>query len=60
MGGTLSDAVISALEEKLRKTPRPLSRERVNALCGAIGALAVIDSRSPDEILGDDAFGIPR
>ncbi len=60
MGGTLSDAVISALEEKLRKTPRPLNRARVDALCGRIGALAVIDSRSPDEILGYDAFGIPR
>jgi len=60
MGGTLSDAVISALEDKLRKTPRPLDRARVDALTAALGALPVLDARSPEEILGYDAFGIPR
>jgi antitoxin VapB len=59
-GGTLSDAVISALEDKLRKTPQPLNRAKLDALCGAIGALPVLDARSTDEILGYDAFGIPR
>ena len=59
-GATLSDAVISALEDKLPKTPQPLDRAKLDALCGAIGALPVLDARPPDEILGYDAFGIPR
>jgi antitoxin VapB len=60
MGVTLSDAVISALEEKLQKTDRPLDRRKVEALCAKISALPVIDSRTPEEILGYDDFGIPR
>jgi hypothetical protein len=48
------------LEDKLRKTPQPLDRAKLDALCGAIGALPVFDARSPDEILGYDAVGIPR
>ncbi len=52
MGVTLSDAVISALEDKLRITGRPLDRTRVDAICARIGALPVIDARTPEEILG--------
>lgn len=59
MGVTLSDAVIAALEEKLEKTDRPLNRARVDALTAKMAALPVIDARSPDEILGYDASGIP-
>jgi hypothetical protein len=58
-GMNLSDAVIAALEERLRKTDRPLNRTRVDALCAGIGALPVVDSRKPEEIPGYDAFGIP-
>ncbi len=60
LGVTLSDAVITALEEKLQQTSRPLDRAKVNAICDKIAALPVLDSRTPDEILGYDAFGIPR
>jgi antitoxin VapB len=60
MGVTLSDAVIAALEESLQKRDRPMNRTRVDAISAAIGALPVIDARTPDEILGFDAFGIPR
>ncbi len=60
LGVTLSDAVISALEEKLRKTPRSLDRARIDALTDRIAALPVVDARSPEEILGYDEFGIPR
>jgi antitoxin VapB len=59
MGVTLSDAVIAALEESLQKTDRPLNRKKVDALCARIGALPVVDPRTPAEILGYDAFGIP-
>jgi antitoxin VapB len=60
MGVTLSDAVIAALEETLKRKDRPINRTRVDAISAAIGDLPVIDARTPDEILGFDAFGIPR
>ena len=59
MGVTLSDAVIAALEESLRKTDRRVDRTKVDALCARIAALPVLDPRSPEEILGYDAFGVP-
>jgi antitoxin VapB len=59
MGVTLSDAVIAALEDSLQKTRRPLNRTKVDDLCARIGALPVADARTPEEILGYDAFGIP-
>jgi antitoxin VapB len=59
MGVTLSDAVIAALEDSLQKTRRPLNRTKVDDLCARIGALPVVDARTPEEILGYDAFGIP-
>ena len=59
MGVTLSDAVIAALEARLQKTDRPIDRTKVDALSARIGALPVIDTRNPEEILGYDAFGIP-
>ena len=59
MGVTLSDAVIAALEESLRKTSRLLNRTKVDDLCASIAALPVVDARTPEEILGCDAFGIP-
>ena len=60
MGVTLSDAVISALQDKLHEAGRPLSRAKVDALTGKLSALPVLDSRAPEEILGYDDFGIPR
>ena len=60
IGVTLSDAVVSALEDKLRNTGRPLNRAKVDALCARIGALPVVDSRTAEEILGYDDLGIPR
>jgi antitoxin VapB len=60
MGVSLSDAVIRALEEKLLHIAPSLDRGRIDAICAEIRTLPVIDSRSPDEILGYDEFGIPR
>jgi antitoxin VapB len=60
LGTTLSDAVIVALEEKLQKTGQPIDRSRVDELCASFDGLPVLDSRSADEILGYDAFGIPE
>jgi antitoxin VapB len=60
MGTTLSAAVIHALEAQIQKNSQPINRERIDALCARINALPVRDSRSADEILGYDEFGIPR
>jgi hypothetical protein len=43
----------------LHKTGRPVDRARVEALCAKLRSLPVLDPRTPDEILGYDAFGIP-
>ena len=59
-GETLSDAVIGALEDKIRKTRRPIDRSKVDALCKKIAALPVLDDRPAEEILGYDDLGIPR
>jgi antitoxin VapB len=60
MDVTLSDAVVSALQDKIQKTGRPLDRAKVDALCARIGRLPVLDPRTAEEILSYDAFGIPR
>ena len=59
-GGTLTDAVIHALEDQIRKKSRPLDCKRVDQVCASIHALPVLDSRTPDEILGYDDSGVPR
>jgi hypothetical protein len=53
-------AVISALEDKLQQTERPLNRAKVDALCARIGALPVVDARTVEEILSYTISGIPR
>ncbi len=60
MGVTLTEAVIRALEEQVRKAPRPVDWNRVNEILARFDALPVLDSRSPDEILGYDEFGLPN
>jgi hypothetical protein len=35
------------------------NRTKVDALCARIGALPVVDVRTPEETLGYDASGIP-
>jgi len=60
MGVTLTDAVIYALEDQIRAAKKPLNREKIDAICARIASLPVLDSRSADEILGYDEFGVPR
>jgi antitoxin VapB len=59
-GVTLSDAVIAALEDKVRQTPQPFDRTKVEAVLKKFDSLPILDTRSEDEILGYDEFGIPR
>jgi antitoxin VapB len=60
MGVTLTDAVIYALEDQMRRTKAPLNRKSVDAISAKLGDLPVLDSRTAEEILGYDEFGIPR
>lgn len=59
MGVTLTEAVIRALEEQLRNPPRAIDWKKVDAITREIAAMPVLDSRSMDEILGYDEFGLP-
>lgn len=59
-GVTLSDAVIGALEDKVRKLRRPLDYAKLDAIRAQVAALPVVDARSADEILDYDELGLPR
>ena len=56
----LAEQISRQMEDKLRNTAGRIDRAKLDALCAEIGALPVLDSRSPDEILAYDATGIPR
>jgi len=60
LGVTLTEAVIRSLQDQLRAKPRPIDWDKVDAISREIAALPVLDSRTNDEILGYDEFGIPR
>jgi antitoxin VapB len=60
LGVTLTEAVIRSLQEQLRAKPRPIDWDKVDAISREIAALPVLDSRTDDEILGYDEFGIPH
>jgi len=60
MGVTLTDAVIRSLEAQLQPAPRPIDWKKVEAIQKKIASLRVLDTRTDDEILGYDEFGIPR
>jgi antitoxin VapB len=59
MGVTLTEAVIRALEDKVRQTPKPIDQKKLDAILAEFDALPVLDPRTPDEILGYDEFGLP-
>lgn len=62
-GESVTEAVRNAVREKLGRLPKPAGRSRFDELM-AIGrrcaALKDIDPRTPDEVLGYDADGLPR
>lgn len=62
-GETLTDAVREALRERLRRvegrTAAPRLREELRAIRKRCSRLPVLDSRSPEEILGYDDHGLP-
>jgi antitoxin VapB len=60
MGVSLTEAVIRSLEAQLRGPARPIDFEKIAAIQREIASLRVLDTRTDDEILGYDEFGIPR
>jgi antitoxin VapB len=63
-GESITQAVICALEERLmriqgRRTVRNL-KDEIDEIGRRCAALPDIDKRSPDEILGYSAIGIPE
>jgi antitoxin VapB len=63
-GESLTEAVTQALRERLTAVRRAADREQmiasVESLQEMVRALPVLDTRSPDEILGYDEYGLPR
>jgi antitoxin VapB len=60
LGVTLTEAVIRSLEAQLRGPARPIDPKKIAAIQKEIASLRVLDTRTDDEILGYDEFGIPR
>lgn len=62
-GETITEAVTTALRERLSAVRRQRERERVRAdvsgLQAFVASLPDRDARSAEEILGYDAFGLP-
>jgi antitoxin VapB len=59
MGVTLTEAVIRSLQVQVRAQARPIDWKRVGAIQKKIAAMRILDSRTDDEILGYDEFGLP-
>ena len=61
-GETLTDAVVIALSERLEREKARRSanvQHRLRRLADEARRLPVLDDRSPDDILGYDAHGLP-
>lgn len=63
-GESLTEAIRKSLEERLARL-RASRRDRIRAgqiaeLLRRVDALAPLDARSPEEILGYDEHGMPR
>jgi antitoxin VapB len=64
-GESLTEAVRKALAERLERERRRRGQskglaERLNELAKECAALPDYDTRSPDEIIGYDEYGVPR
>jgi antitoxin VapB len=62
-GETLTAAVVQSLRERLQRMQRtrgPRLSEELLVIGRRCAALPVLDSRTPEEILGYDESGMPR
>jgi hypothetical protein len=58
-GVTLTDAAVRSREAQLRGPARPIDWKKIEAIQKEIAAMPILDSRTDDEILGYDEFGLP-
>lgn len=62
-GESLTTAVERAVEERLARVPARrgrLARKKLGELLDYFDSLPVEDSRTPDEIIGYDRYGVPK
>jgi antitoxin VapB len=62
-GEDVDTAVLKAIEERLACFPRPLSTDRqieIDILSDRLASMPVLDTRTPDEIIGYGPDGLPR
>ena len=65
-GESLTDAIIHALEERLRCLPQhnqthdEMLRQELRAIRERCRCMPIFDRRSPDEMIGYDERGLPR
>ncbi|MBI4905037.1 MAG: type II toxin-antitoxin system VapB family antitoxin [Acidobacteria bacterium] len=57
---SLTEVVLQAMKEYAERRPKPIDRAKIDEICARIKALPVLDTRTDDEILGYDEFGLPR
>jgi antitoxin VapB len=62
-GESMTEAVKTALRDRLRHEQRrrgkQIDRARIDDTVAGIAALPVVDTRSPDELIGYDDAGLP-
>ena len=64
-GESVTEAIVTSLRERLQRerSKRKSSfrlRDEIRSIGARCATLPVLDPRSPDEILGYDAHGLPR
>ena len=60
-GEPLDEVVVRALRDQLQREKELARRlERVRAISRRFQALAVVDNRTPDEIIGYNELGVPE
>lgn len=63
-GESLTTAILKALEERLERLKQSRRQQilagQLEEILRRVDRLPVLDSRSPDEILGYDEHGLPR
>ena len=63
-GDSLTGAIEKALRERLERLKQERRRQIIHAqleeILDRVDRLPILDSRSPDEILGYDEHGLPR
>jgi antitoxin VapB len=63
-GESLTDAIQKSLEERLERLKQqrrsPLLSTQLEDILRRVDQLPILDSRTPDEIVGYDEHGLPR